>query len=625
MKRKIAALAILPVFVIAWFSIVNTSDRLSSVSLLSFMAKNGAIFEIGSKLSLAIEFELTQKVLVRCGFKSGPKSAPTSVPMAFFDSSQTDKYLEEFQKAVVQGSLPQEQRLLVIGLTEQLKQVRHSDSSIQDYYNFEEKVHSIFAAISSAPTTRGFGKIFNSIGLVAEAGQELMLSVIHFLNTAENCNGQAMDRDADHSILEHIPIIFTIKSKYLILSEPVRNSLKTLTQESDWLRFNRFASEVMATERGIRAKLSTKEINESIETALLIRNHIQQALLLQISELNSKLSRDIQEEWKRTLSSLLLVLLISLVVLGLGFFLSRNLSLAITELETFAHEISVGHYQFRIQSARKDELGNLGRNLDHMADKIEQQNKTIALQTKFSALGEMAGGIAHEINTPLAAISVNAENILDALSEDSMDKTVLSEIATDTLALVRRIGSVVRSLRTFSRSGEQEIHQYVKIETLLEDTLSLCRERFRNNGLLLKVSEINKTWEVHCNPIQISQVLLNLLNNAFDATKGSKNAWVELTVKLEAESFRFSVTDSGKGIPIEMQTKLFTPFYTTKPIGSGTGLGLSIARGIAEQHKGTLFYDSGCPHTCFVLVLPHDRSIQDGVEPQNGANDKIVE
>jgi C4-dicarboxylate-specific signal transduction histidine kinase len=102
----------------------------------------------------------------------------------------------------------------------------------------------------------------------------------------------------------------------------------------------------------------------------------------------------------------------------------------------------------------------------------------------------------------------------------------------------------------------------------------------------------------------VSQVLLNLLNNAFDAVEMASEKWVVITFEVDSDKVSLAIVDSGSGISSGAQAKLFQPFFTTKPVGKGTGLGLSISKGIIESHQGQLSFDKTCVNTKFVITLP---------------------
>lgn len=234
---------------------------------------------------------------------------------------------------------------------------------------------------------------------------------------------------------------------------------------------------------------------------------------------------------------------------------------------------------------------------------IQDQQLRIVSASKMSALGEMAGGIAHEINNPLAIIIGKAGQLKFLASNPAPNLAKLVEGLTKIEGTAERIARIVRGLRSFSRSGESDPFQPVSSREIVTDTLELCRERFKHHEIELRTGTVCDE-EVECRSVQISQVLLNLLNNALDAVKGTPNAWVEISSDASDGDILFRVCDSGPGIPAEIAERMMEPFFTTKEIGQGTGLGLSIAHGIAREHRGRLEYDNATGHTRFTLTIP---------------------
>jgi C4-dicarboxylate-specific signal transduction histidine kinase len=109
---------------------------------------------------------------------------------------------------------------------------------------------------------------------------------------------------------------------------------------------------------------------------------------------------------------------------------------------------------------------------------------------------------------------------------------------------------------------------------------------------------------IHCNEIEVEQVIVNLINNALDAIKTKIDKWIKISIYEEANQVVLRVMDSGKGIPEEVRQNLFDPFFTTKQTGEGTGLGLSISKGIIDEHKATITVLDNCPNTCFEIRFP---------------------
>ena len=223
---------------------------------------------------------------------------------------------------------------------------------------------------------------------------------------------------------------------------------------------------------------------------------------------------------------------------------------------------------------------------------------------KMSALGEMAGGIAHEINTPLGVITLVSSQLQELVQEESLDRVMILKLLGNIEKTTQKIGEIVRGLRLFSRESSKDGFEAKPLREIIESTLSLCREKFKNLEVNLVREPFDDDLLIECRAPQISQVILNLLTNACDAVEESNEKWVKLNCQTDDKVVKIRVTDSGSGIPKETLDKLFQPFFTTKGIGKGTGLGLSISKGLVESHHGTLFVDSNSTNTCFVIELP---------------------
>lgn len=235
------------------------------------------------------------------------------------------------------------------------------------------------------------------------------------------------------------------------------------------------------------------------------------------------------------------------------------------------------------------------------ADLAETQVKAVQ-QAKMASLGQMAAGMAHEINNPLHIILGGLDRVEKMIAQGA-NADELNARFKKLNATCHRIGRIVEALRNYARDVSDAPKTQVSVADLLEDTLSLCGERFRVNGIDVRV-EGNQELEVRCRPVEMSQVLLNLLNNAFDALEELDEKWVEIRTKRVADRLVIRVRDSGTGLDASHIDRLTEPFFTTKPVGKGTGLGLSISRGLVEGHGGMLYLDGEDDHTCFVVSIP---------------------
>ena len=240
---------------------------------------------------------------------------------------------------------------------------------------------------------------------------------------------------------------------------------------------------------------------------------------------------------------------------------------------------------------------------------LQNIQEQLAGTAKMAALGEMSGGVAHEINNPLATINLLAGQLTDLVEEpENIDRESLKGITSQIESMAFRIARIVKALLKFSRQESQEGFETESVQRVVDDTLALCQEKFKNASVELSVEPISGSMTISCNPIQISQVLLNLLNNSFDAIQNLPQKWIHVAAQDRGDQIEISVTDCGPGLSRETQERIFQPFFTTKGAGKGTGLGLSISRKIVESHDGTLSVDPSAPSTRFLIRLPKPKA-----------------
>jgi len=166
-----------------------------------------------------------------------------------------------------------------------------------------------------------------------------------------------------------------------------------------------------------------------------------------------------------------------------------------------------------------------------------------------------------------------------------------------------RIAKIVKSLRTYSRNAEHDPFEETRISDIINDTFELCKERFSIANIELH-AQIDPSISIRCRPAEISQVLMNLLNNSYDAVASLKSKWIRIDAHQKDGRVQLQFTDSGTGIPEAISEEMMNPFFTTKEVGKGTGLGLSISTGIITTHGGVLAYDKSAPNTTFTIDLP---------------------
>jgi C4-dicarboxylate-specific signal transduction histidine kinase len=227
------------------------------------------------------------------------------------------------------------------------------------------------------------------------------------------------------------------------------------------------------------------------------------------------------------------------------------------------------------------------------------------LSARMAQLGEMSAGIAHEINNPLTIINGYVMRARLEMKKNPGELTKLEDVLANIEKTTLRISKIVSGLRAHARDGRHDPFATVSAVSIITDAVEMCRGRLKDGDVEIRVLHAwSDEQKLDCRAAQIVQVLVVMINNAFDAVKTFDNRWVEVGGDVEGDHLIFTVTDSGSGIPPEIEKKIFDPFFTTKPPGEGTGLGLSVAFSIIKSHNGEVYLNRGFANTQFVVRLP---------------------
>lgn len=245
---------------------------------------------------------------------------------------------------------------------------------------------------------------------------------------------------------------------------------------------------------------------------------------------------------------------------------------------------------------------------------IKKIQNSMIEQSKMASLGEMASEIAHEINNPLMIIQAKSQILQERLAkkEDELDVDKMIQDLQSIEKNSLRIEKIIKSLKSISRKADQDPFEEVSIRKILEEAIEISKERLSKNHVHFQFTHdqiIDYGYMVKARPSEIVQVLMNLLNNSFDAIKETKAPWIKIDLKLLGSIFQIEVVDSGEAIKTEVAKRMMEPFFTTKTTGSGTGLGLSVSKQIVQNHNGQLFYDEKSKNTKFVVQLKRAESL----------------
>lgn len=243
--------------------------------------------------------------------------------------------------------------------------------------------------------------------------------------------------------------------------------------------------------------------------------------------------------------------------------------------------------------------------LELLTQNLEKERLATIQSSKLASLGEMAAGLAHEINNPLAVIVGRVEIILEKINNGSASDLEVTKTISKINEMAFRISKIVHSMRKISKGSNKDEIIPVNMIVVVEDLLNLCSERLRNSQITLDYSQVQPDIMVMANYTYLSQVLINLLNNGIDELlkQSEENRKIWLETQVEDSTVLIRVRDSGKGIPADVRSKLFLPFFTTKEIGKGTGLGLSISKTLMNDMNGDLELSPDLNQTTFILKL----------------------
>lgn len=307
------------------------------------------------------------------------------------------------------------------------------------------------------------------------------------------------------------------------------------------------------------------------------------------------------------------------LIMAVVFFITHFFIQQLRRLLAATLKIGQGDLTARVLGYSSDELGELSEGFNQMAKTLEETTvgrdalakemterkrleKVILQSEKMAAVGQLAGGVAHEINNPLGVILGFAQNLCKRMPPGDPLEMPLKSIEREAI----RCKNLVQDLLTFSRAGKTE-REPIDVKDAIDSALSLVLAYSK-----VKNVELIKDFTVDLPKVmgsrnQLQQIIVNLSNNAMDAMpEGGQLRIRTLNAQLEGKDYiEIRVSDTGKGIPPEIRSKVFDPFFTTKDVGKGTGLGLSLVFEIVQKHEGMILLESEVGKgTTFKVFLP---------------------
>ena len=250
------------------------------------------------------------------------------------------------------------------------------------------------------------------------------------------------------------------------------------------------------------------------------------------------------------------------------------------------------------------DLRETTQEMERREQELREKQEQLVQAGKLATLGELTTGVAHELNNPLNNIGLYVGNVIDRIRLGEVGTEPLMGDLEKAMEQVRKATQIISHLRTFGRAARVSI-ELVDVDDLIERSLLLVQEQLRLRGIEVELELCPDELLVLANPIQLEQVFINLLTNARDALADSRRKTIRITSSRDEERIRIAFSDTGPGIPRELQQRIFDPFFTTKEVGAGTGLGLSITYSILKEYGGEISV-TGQPGkgATFVIELP---------------------
>lgn len=248
--------------------------------------------------------------------------------------------------------------------------------------------------------------------------------------------------------------------------------------------------------------------------------------------------------------------------------------------------------------------------LENNKNIIMDQTLKLIHTSRLAVMGEMSIGITHEINNPMTIISGNTtliDKVIKSQSEN-INSANLTQIAKYTQRIseaIKRINKIIDGLKYYANPSDNKPKEKVEIKQIVNETISFLEEHLKRTNINLSVNNIPDIT-VDCHPVQISQVLINIIKNAADAVEEcseTNQKWIRIDFKTFAETLEILIQNGGPKIDLNIAKNIFKPFYTTKTNRKGTGLGLSISETIMREHEGELYCDFDNEYTTFILKI----------------------
>jgi signal transduction histidine kinase len=288
-------------------------------------------------------------------------------------------------------------------------------------------------------------------------------------------------------------------------------------------------------------------------------------------------------------------LVVAFVIIIAVVVLARSITTPIQQLVVGAEKIGRGDLEHRISLKSKDEIGILANSFNTMVKNLSETQRKLIQSEKLASIGQLAAGVAHELNNPLANISLNTEMLMRNC-KDEVSAKKLNVIAEN----VDQAARIVRDLLDFSREAKLEL-EFLDVNEVLVKALESLKYEIRDIKIVDNLDP--NLPKVLGDRVRLKQVFTNIISNALHAM--DNGGVLSISTRADKKFLEVRISDTGRGIPKEHLGKIFDPFFTTKGVGKGTGLGLAISYSIVEKHGGLIEVESEVGKgTTFIIKIP---------------------
>ena len=238
----------------------------------------------------------------------------------------------------------------------------------------------------------------------------------------------------------------------------------------------------------------------------------------------------------------------------------------------------------------------------NLQQQLNEEIDRSTFQSQLAAIGEMSTGISHEINNPLSIIQGNSM-IIEKSCQDN--EKVLKSVSSINKA-IKRISRIINGLRRLGTKSQSDDFKTVSLSQIFNDTFEFCLEALQHKCVKVIYDKVDPKIKIFCNEVKVSQIFINLINNAKDAIIDSESdeKWIKIMVEDNDNDVIIHIIDSGPGIPEENKSRIMEKFFTTKSVSHGNGLGLTLVNNFVKEINGKFYLNESFSNTCFTIEIP---------------------